>query len=706
MSAEVRKLPYLSWYDPDAWMEKMSGSKWFKMINKEQALYDSLLDLPEVAKLIPDFSNEMKQVEPMSHLAVFTIGGGVIKISLERGGKFKWSWAWESKQHEAYDIDVKGQTVWYIVTENEIDPYKRNAIICETIDNKVIWKKDHVAQQVFVRDGLCYYVKVEDYFRTIELCCCNAYTGANERLIYREKDKRCDLFLIATAYNTLYLKSVNAGKSRCWRITHDNFIPLDTDTDTQLILGRYPDRHHGEDQRIVIKKGSKSSEVRGDLISKWKLPDGNPEYISLLTGIVIIRKNGECSLWQCSIDKKPKLIFGTKLAEITPNHWNQWEGDAAEQFLIESPIEPPYSMTIMNGRVMALIQPFKMAPTNILLKQINIQSEIVKSEDGTSVHFSIVSNTKTPRGLLVYGYGAYGSSTNIGWVQSRWLPLLKRGWAISFAFVRGGGDQDEIWANAARLTNRYKSIEDFEAVIRQSQKITKLSPCKTVIFGRSAGGLLVGAVAARHPYGDLAGAVFAEVPYVDVLRTTTNPDLPLTIGEYEEFGNPLKRVEDFAALLKVSPVDMLTCDGAPGVFVLLRTGLKDQQVYPYEPYKFIKRLRGQADAPSGKYIAYEAKQAHRYQGPAAIKTRAEDMAILEAWLRDSSNKPAARLLNRTKKNRSSEYKKKMTSYKKSNKNMVMGGKKNMMMGGKKNKTMKGKKAHCKKTRKNRRNNKK
>jgi len=661
MSAEVRNLPYLSWYDPDAWMEKMSGSRWFKMINKEQALYESLLKKPEVAKLIPDFTEEMKQVEPMRHLPVFTIGGGVIKISLERGGKFKWSWAWEDKQHDAYDIDVKGQTVWYIISQSDTDPYKRNAIVCETIDNKVIWKKDHVAQQVFVRDGLCYYIKVEDYFRTVELCCCNAYTGANERLIYREKDQRCDLALVATAYDTLYMKSINAGKSRCWRITHDNFIPLDTDTEVQLLLGRYPDRHHGEDQRIVIKKGSTVPEVRGDFISKWKLPEGHPEYISLLTGIVIVRKNGECSMWLCGTEKKPQLIFGTPLAEIMPNYWNQWEGDAAEQFLIESPVEPPYSMTIMNGKVMALIQPFKMAPPSVTLKGLQVKSAIAKSEDGTAVHFSIVSKTSKPRGLLVYGYGAYGSSTNIGWIQSRFLPLLKRGWAFSFAFVRGGGDQDEKWANAARLTNRHKSIEDFEAVIRESQKITRLGPGSTVIFGRSAGGLLVGATAARHPYGDLVGAVFAEVPYVDVLRTTTNPDLPLTISEYEEFGNPTKRIADFAALLKVSPVDMLTCDGAPGVFVLLRTGLKDHQVFAYEPYKFIKRLRGQADAPSGKYIAYESNQGHRYQGPAAVKTRAADLAILEAWLRDSGKKPAARLSNKTKKNRTSEYKKKMAS---------------------------------------------
>lgn len=674
MSAEVRKLPYLSWYDPDAWMEKMSGSRWNKMLHKEQSLYESLLKKPEVAKFIPTFTEEMKQVEPMHHLPVFTIGGGVIKISLESGGKFKWSWAWEDKQKDAYDIDVKGQTVWYIITESEVDPYRRNAIICETIDNKIIWKKDQVAQQVFVRDGLCYYIKVEDYFKTVELCCCNAYTGANERIIYREKDPRCDLALIATAYNTLYMKSINAGKSRCWRITHDNFIPLDTDTDSQLLLGRYPDRHHGEDQRIVIKKGCDEYEIRGDYISKWKLPEGHPEYISLLTGIVIVRKEGECSMWHCGVDKKPELIFGTPLAEIVPNYWNQWEGDAAEQYLIESPIEPPYSMTIMNGRVMALIQPFKMAPANITLKGLLISKHNTISKDGTKVNFSIVSNTRKPRGLLVYGYGAYGTPTNIGWLQSRFLPLLKRGWAFSFAFVRGGGDEDEAWANAARLTNRHTSIEDFEAVIQESQKVTKLGPGSTVVYGRSAGGLLVGATAARHPYGDLVGAVFAEVPYVDILRTTTNPDLPLTVGEYEEFGNPLKRIQDFASLLKVSPVDTLDCDGAPGVFVLLRTGLKDRQVFAYEPYKFIKRLRGQNLPPSGKYIAYEANQAHRYQGPAAIKTRAADLAILEAWLRDSDKKPAARLSNRTKKNRTSEYKKKMARNNKSKKSNMMGGK--------------------------------
>lgn len=669
----IRKLPYLSWHDPDAWMERMEGDRWEKHIHREKNYYNQLLENPEVKKLIPAFEEEMHLVEPMKHLEVFTIGGGVINITLESGGKFKWRWVWDKKEHTAYDIDVLGQTVWYITTDDKSEHYK-NYLICETTDCKIIWKKDQVAQQVIVRDGLCYYIKVEDYFRTVELCCCNAYTGQNERILYREKDKKRDLVLIPASYKTLYLKSVDAGKSRCWRITHDRLIDFDNDTETQLLLGRYPDRHHGEDQRIVIKKNDTKYEIRGDYITTWHFPKGTPEYVSLLTGLVIVRNDGELSLWRCVPHTKPQLIFGTPLAYIQPNYWNQWEGDAAEQFVIESPAEPPYSITIMNGRVMAIIQPFAKAPSQVAMKGLHVKKGHAKSEDGTLVPFAIVSNTHTPKGLIVYGYGAYGSPTEPGWLVNKWGPLLRRGWAISYAFVRGGGDKDNEWANSARLTGRMRSIEDFEAVIRKSQEITHLGPGSTVIFGRSAGGLLVGAVAARHPYGELIGAVFTEVPYVDLLRTTTNPDLPLTIGEYNEFGNPLERIQDFATLLKVSPVDQLTCDGAPGIFVLARTGLQDRQVYPYEPFKWIKRLRGSNEAPAGKFITYAKSQAHHYEGPAAPDTRAHDLAILEAWVRQGTKRPAERLSRKTKKNRMYEYKKKMARNNKSNKNNMMGGK--------------------------------
>jgi len=203
--------------------------------------------------------------------------------------------------------------------------------------------------------------------------------------------------------------------------------------------------------------------------------------------------------------------------------------------------------------------------------------------------------------------------------------------------VRGGGDIDAAWADAARRENRHVTIDDFEAVIRGSQKRHGLGPAQTVIYGRSAGGVPVGAIVSRYPHGQLVGAAFTEVPYVDVLRTSSNPDLPLTVGEYKEFGNPRENILNGKELLSVSPINTLHSEGAPGVFVMSHVGLLDRQVYAYESFKWIQRLRGTASweerdsDPKGKYVMFEKKEAHQYRPQSSSRFRAMDLAILDAW---------------------------------------------------------------------------
>jgi hypothetical protein len=181
------------------------------------------------------------------------------------------------------------------------------------------------------------------------------------------------------------------------------------------------------------------------------------------------------------------------------------------------------------------------------------------------------------------------------------------------------------------------TIDDFEAVIRGSQKRHALGPAQTVIYGRSAGGVPVGAIVSRYPHGQLVGAAFTEVPYVDVLRTSSNPDLPLTVGEYKEFGNPRENILNGKELLSVSPINTLESEGAPGVFVMSHVGLLDRQVYAYESFKWIQRLRGVASweerdsDPKGKYVTFEKKEAHQYRPQSSSRFRAMDLAILDAW---------------------------------------------------------------------------
>jgi hypothetical protein len=108
------------------------------------------------------------------------------------------------------------------------------------------------------------------------------------------------------------------------------------------------------------------------------------------------------------------------------------------------------------------------------------------------------------------------------------------------------------------------------------------------------------------------------------------------VGEYKEFGNPRESILDFAELLAVSPMDTIPADGAPGVFVLSRVGLLDRQVYAYESFKWIQRLRGNMNTvgliPNGKYVIFDKHEAHKYDKEHYIPTHAIDMAILDAWV--------------------------------------------------------------------------
>jgi oligopeptidase B len=163
------------------------------------------------------------------------------------------------------------------------------------------------------------------------------------------------------------------------------------------------------------------------------------------------------------------------------------------------------------------------------------------------------------------------------------------------------------------------------------QEVVGMGAEQTLLFGRSAGGYLVGSAIVRHPRGELFRGAYVEVPYVDVLRTAGNPDLPLTAYEYREFGDPAHRLEDFSFLLRHAPISGLGPDGAPGVTVLCRTSLNDRQVYAYESAKWVDALRGERRRVGGarpKWLAFQAGEGHFIGGVQQAIQRAEDFLLV------------------------------------------------------------------------------
>jgi len=210
--------------------------------------------------------------------------------------------------------------------------------------------------------------------------------------------------------------------------------------------------------------------------------------------------------------------------------------------------------------------------------------------DGTRVPISLVCRRGTPRdgsapGLL-YGYGSYEISRDPAF-SIPVLSLLDRGFVYAIAHVRGGGEMGRSWYNDGKLLRKKNTFTDFIACAQHLARQGWTSPDRLIARGGSAGGLLMGAVANMAPKA-FAGIV-AHVPFVDALTTILDPSLPLTVTEWEEWGDPLHDPEVYAYMKSYTPYENVTGQAYPPIFAL--TGLNDTRVTYHEPAKWMARLR-------------------------------------------------------------------------------------------------------------------
>ncbi len=209
--------------------------------------------------------------------------------------------------------------------------------------------------------------------------------------------------------------------------------------------------------------------------------------------------------------------------------------------------------------------------------------------DGTRIPLSVVYRRDTPREasapLLLYGYGSYGISFPVNFSSNR-LSLLDRGVIYAIAHVRGGGELGKPWHDAARMHKKRNTFTDFIAAAEHLISARYTSAQKLIIEGGSAGGLLMGAVANMRP--DLFRIVISHVPFVDVINTMLDASLPLTVGEYEEWGNP-QVAADYAYMKSYDPYSNLERKAYPTI--LVKTSLNDSQVMFWEPAKYVAQLR-------------------------------------------------------------------------------------------------------------------
>ncbi len=210
--------------------------------------------------------------------------------------------------------------------------------------------------------------------------------------------------------------------------------------------------------------------------------------------------------------------------------------------------------------------------------------------DGTQVPISLVARREVlqagqPAPLYLYGYGAYGECLD-PWFSHARLSLLERGFVFAIAHVRGGGELGEAWYRAGKLEHKTNTFGDFIACAEHLIAAGYTSPGQLAISGGSAGGLLIGAVLNQRP--ELFAAAIAEVPFVDVLNTMQNPDLPLTVTEYDEWGDP-HEPEVFERIKAYAPYENVQAQAYPALLAV--AGYNDSRVQYWEAAKWVAKLR-------------------------------------------------------------------------------------------------------------------
>ena len=423
---------------------------------------------------------------------------------------------------------------------------------------------------------------------------------ARDQLVYEEKD---DTFYVGigetTSEDFIVISLSSTTSDEAWLIDAAN--PQQA---PRLFLKRQPDHEYSLDHyrgRFYVRSNKDGKnfglyETRESPVDRWQ-PVVAPQADVLLEGYALFKE------WLVVEERSQGL---TRLRQIN------WQSGEQKEIAFDDPAyvtglayNPEPDTELLRYGYSSMTTPTSTFELNMasgkrtLLKQqavAGFKAERYKSErlwvtarDGVKVPVSLVYRQdlfkagKAP--LLVYGYGSYGASMDPDFSSAR-LSLLDRGFVYAIAHVRGGEELGRQWYEDGKLLHKQNSFHDFidvtQALVAQGYGARD----QVYAMGGSAGGLLMGAVINQAP--ELYRGVVAQVPFVDVVTTMLDESIPLTTGEYDEWGNPNKKVY-YDYMLGYSPYDQVKAQAYPNL--LVTTGLHDSQVQYWEPAKWVAKLR-------------------------------------------------------------------------------------------------------------------
>jgi oligopeptidase B len=464
---------------------------------------------------------------------------------------------------------------------------------------------ERVGSVVWANDNKTIFYTQEDAVskRQYRLYRHTAGTAGEDALVYEEKDERFNVFADKTrsqAYIFLICASHTTSEAR--------FIPADQPTaEFKVMQPRkqgveyYPD-HNGASFYIRVNDTGRNfrlvkAPVNDAGSGSWKeVVAQNPKVMlddmDFFKNYYVLyeRENGLPQIRVTDLKGgQSRRIEFPEPAYAAYSYVNRVYDTTEFRYGYQSAITPPsvFAYDMEKGTSTLLKQ--KEVPGGYDRTKYQVQQIYATAADGVVVPISVMylKGTKLDgkEALYLYGYGSYGISIDM-FFNSNIFSLVDRGVVTAVAHIRGGGELGKAWHDAGRMMNKKTTFTDFISSAEYLLKHGYGSKDRLVIEGRSAGGLLMGAVLNMRP--DLFHAALVGVPFVDVMNTMLDETLPLTVGEFEEWGNPKEKAA-FDYMITYSPYDNVEAKNYPDM--LVKTSFNDSQVMYWEPAKYVAKMR-------------------------------------------------------------------------------------------------------------------